>query len=65
MAKELHCRDIGFDCDAVVMAESEDEILAQVVDHAKSVHGMSDEQLSDPALQDQVRSQIHNRADAG
>lgn len=61
MAKELHvhCRDIGFDCDAVVTGESEDEILVQVVEHAKDVHNLSDDQVSDPALVESVRQQIH------
>ncbi len=55
----LHCRDVGPDCDAVVTAESEDEILAQVAAHAKEVHGMTDEQVSDPAFVEHVKAQIH------
>ncbi len=60
--KELHCRDVGFDCDAVVVAASDEEIVAQVVEHAKSVHGLTDEQLSDPALVETVRKQTHEQA---
>ena len=60
MTKELHCRDVGFDCDAVVTAESEDDVLAQVAGHAKAVHGLTDEQVADPALLQQVRDQIHD-----
>lgn len=60
MTKELHCRDVGFDCDAVVTAESEGDVLAQVADHAKDVHGLTDEQRADPALLQQVRDQIHD-----
>lgn len=62
MAREIHCRDVGFDCDATVVAESDDEIVAQVAEHARTVHGLSDEQLSDPKLLDHVRSQIHDQA---
>ena len=62
MTKELHCRDLGFDCEAVVTGESEGEIVAQVVEHAKAVHGMTDEQLGDPAMQQQVLDQIHDQA---
>lgn len=62
MAKELHCRDLGFDCDAVVVAENEDEVLAQVAEHGKSAHGLSDEQLTDPEFGSQVRAQIHDQA---
>ena len=36
--KELRCRDVGFDCDAVVHAESEEEVLAIAAQHAKQVH---------------------------
>ena len=36
----VHCRDVGFDCDGVVRAETEEELLAQVAAHAKSTHGL-------------------------
>jgi predicted small metal-binding protein len=62
MTKELHCRDVGFDCDAVVSGENDEEILVQVVEHAKGVHGLTDEQLSDPALVETVIQQIHDKA---
>ena len=61
MTRELHCRDVGFDCDAVVIAERDEDILVQVVEHAKTVHGLTDEQLSDPALAETVRQQIHDQ----
>jgi len=38
--KELHCRDAGFDCDAVVRGESLEDVLAQTGPHAKEVHGV-------------------------
>ena len=38
MAKVVRCRDIGFDCDGVVRAETEEEVLQQVAAHAKAVH---------------------------
>jgi predicted small metal-binding protein len=61
MTKELHCRDVGPDCDAVVTSESEDEIVTQVAEHAKSVHGMTDEQVRDPVFVAHVREQIHEQ----
>ena len=36
--KQLACRDAGVDCDAVVQAESVDEVMAQVGPHAKQAH---------------------------
>jgi predicted small metal-binding protein len=40
MAKVVHCRDVGFDCEGVVRAETEEEVLAQVAAHAKAVHNL-------------------------
>jgi predicted small metal-binding protein len=40
MTKVVNCREIGFDCEAVVRADSEEEALEQVAQHAKAVHGM-------------------------
>lgn len=42
MAKILRCRDVGFDCDAEVRASSEDEVMAQVAQHAREVHGVEE-----------------------
>jgi predicted small metal-binding protein len=40
MTKVVCCRDIGFDCDGVVQAETEEEVLQQVAAHAKAVHNL-------------------------
>ena len=40
MAKVVRCRDVGFDCDGVVRAETEEEALKQVAAHAKTVHNV-------------------------
>ncbi len=40
MSLKVHCRDVGFDCDGIVQAETEDELLQQVAKHAQSVHGL-------------------------
>lgn len=38
--KQLKCRDVGFDCEAVVEGESVDEVMAQVGPHVNQVHGV-------------------------
>ena len=38
--KTLKCRDAGFDCDAVVRANTEQEVMAQAGKHAHDVHGV-------------------------
>ncbi len=40
MTMILHCRDAGFDCDAVVRGDSVDEIMAQVRPHAAEAHSL-------------------------
>ena len=42
MAKEIRCRDVGFDCDGVIRADSEEEALQQAAAHAQSVHGLAE-----------------------
>ncbi len=37
--KKLNCADAGFDCKAVVLAETEEEVLSQAAEHARTVHG--------------------------
>lgn len=41
MTKVLHCRDAGFDCDAVVRGETVEDLLAQVEPHAREAHGVT------------------------
>ncbi len=39
--KTLNCRDVGFDCNAQIHAETDEEVLAQAADHARTVHGVT------------------------
>jgi predicted small metal-binding protein len=55
MAKVMKCRDVGFDCDAVVRADTEDDVLAQAAAHAQSVHGV--EEIT-PEIEKAVRAAI-------
>jgi predicted small metal-binding protein len=40
MTKVVRCREVGFDCDGVVRAETEKEVLKQVAAHARTVHNV-------------------------
>jgi len=42
MAKVIRCKDVGFDCDGVIRAETEAEALQQAAAHAKEVHGLDE-----------------------
>jgi predicted small metal-binding protein len=55
--KVLRCRDVGFDCDSVIRAETEEEILRQAAEHAKTVHNLS--QISEQAVE-KIRAVIRD-----
>lgn len=57
MGKILHCRDAGFDCDAVVLGETQEEILDQVRPHAADAHGVQ----VGPAMESRLRELIKDR----
>jgi len=38
--KIARCRDVGFYCDGVVRAATDQEVLEQVAAHAKAVHNI-------------------------
>ena len=39
--KTIYCRDAGFDCDAVIRAETAQEALNEATIHLKEVHGVT------------------------
>jgi predicted small metal-binding protein len=57
VTRELICRDVGFDCDAVVRADSDEEVMAQAATHAREVHGL---QQIDTDTEQKIRSVIHD-----
>lgn len=36
--KTLHCRDAGFDCEGIIRAGTEEEVMTQAAKHALEVH---------------------------
>jgi len=52
MAKTVSCRDVGADCDFVARGNSNEEILSQVEEHARTAHNMSEIPI-------EVREKIH------
>lgn len=56
MAKVVNCRDIGFDCDGVVKADTEEETMKLVAEHAEKVHGLTE---ITPEIAAKVKSVMH------
>ena len=40
MAKIVSCRDVGMDCDFVAHGETEQDIMQQCAEHARTAHNM-------------------------
>jgi predicted small metal-binding protein len=55
MAKELRCRDLGFDCDQVIQGEAEEEVVAKAATHALLVHRV---EVIDEKILEQIRTVI-------
>lgn len=55
MERVIHCRDLGFDCDGIIRAQTEKEAIQRAVDHAQKAHGMGE--LS-PEIESQLKSLI-------
>lgn len=57
MGKMVKCRDIGFDCDGVIRADTADEALTQAAAHAQSVHGL---EVVTPEVVEAVKAAIRD-----
>lgn len=55
MAKSLSCRDVGTDCDFTATADTEEELLRKVSQHAKDDHGFDG---IPPELEEKVHAAI-------
>ena len=53
--KQLSCRDAGADCDFLVRAETEEEVMAVAASHGSRVHGMKE---VTPELKKKMKSLI-------
>jgi predicted small metal-binding protein len=56
MQKLFKCRDIGNNCDFQARARSEEEVLHQVSEHAKTAHNMTE---ISKELADKIRTAIY------
>lgn len=55
MTLVVRCREIGFDCEGVVKAETEEQLLSIVAEHAQTVHNIKE---ITPALVAKVKSVV-------
>jgi predicted small metal-binding protein len=55
----LSCKDIGFDCNQVVKAGTEEEIIRDITEHAMKQHDMEAENMT-PKMKEIIRKFIHS-----
>jgi predicted small metal-binding protein len=55
----LSCKDVGFDCNHVVKAEIEVEVIRNITEHAMKQHGMKAENMT-PKMKEIIRKFIHS-----
>jgi len=51
------CRDVGLDCEGEIRAETEEEILRQAAEHARTTHNMGE---MAPEMVQKVRAAIRD-----
>jgi predicted small metal-binding protein len=56
--KTLRCKDVGFDCAGVIEGETEEEVLEQAAEHARTTHQIE----VTPELVAQIRLHILEEA---
>ena len=59
MAKTLHCADVMPGCDYVAKGDSDQDVLQQAAEHARTVHNIAE---ITPELAAQVQSRIRDDA---
>lgn len=59
MAKTMNCRDVGVDCDFVAKGETEEQVMQQCAEHARTAHGMNEIPVE---LVTKVRAAIRDEA---
>ncbi len=56
MLYQVTCRDLGRDCEFVAQGRTIQELLELGAEHGKAAHALTDDQLRNPAIADQVRA---------
>jgi predicted small metal-binding protein len=53
--KQLRCSDVGFACDKIIQGEDEQDVMTQVAEHGREVHGLTE---IDEETGQKIRAQI-------
>jgi predicted small metal-binding protein len=56
MSFEVPCRDLGNDCDFVIKGQDLGELLKVTVEHGKEAHGLSEAQVREDKMVDEMKA---------
>lgn len=56
--KRLVCRDVGLDCDYVILGDSDEEVTSKAVKHAWEAHAISVEEMTSD-MKTRIKENIH------
>ena len=59
MAKVVSCKDVGVDCDFMMRGETDQDILQQAAEHARTAHNMTE---IPPEVEEKLRGAIRDEA---
>jgi len=58
MEKVIHCRDLGYECDGIIRAHTEEEALELAIMHAERLHGL---QHISPEIREEIRAAVREK----
>ena len=63
VVKTISCSEVGYfpECDGLMVGETDEEVMRAAAAHGRNIHGMTDQQLSDPETQRTIRGFIRER----
>jgi len=59
MVRVVSCKDVGVDCDFVMRGETDQDILQQAAEHARTAHNMTE---IPPEVAEKLRGAIRDEA---
>jgi len=56
----VSCKDIAADCDFISKANTEEELMMQLVGHVVKMHKYDFEDIMKPEVREKIKANIHN-----
>jgi predicted small metal-binding protein len=57
----LKCEDLGTECPYIGFGDTEEDLITDVVVHAKEAHGLTEEQLNSPEFKNRIQAAMSDK----